>query len=431
MKNITLFKIALAILTLTLFLFITESVIFDFLMRVEARRLGVPAEKFIGNPAMRLNFSIPVAVNGFGLDFKVHDYAARNFSSVPAMYTTPVPLQKAFYGSPPLLHFFFRWVRLFPPDTARTLWLALVLAGTLALSFFWLREANQASPSPDRDLTGPAQFALAVLFMFSYPVIFSFERGASDFPVLFLYSAGAVFLRRRLWFALGAVSVIAALLKVYPLFPALALSAAAFFLMFKNRRVGLLILGGQAAAAALTIGPLFKIHWHYARNVIWSVKELDVIDANSHSLPYFYGKWGWIFWGCLYAVTTISLILRLVDYAASGRDKKEPLYRVLFTYACLLGMATYVSSASYDYSLILLIPLFALCLASVPTRQVFFTYAGFILLLAGYSAPRWIHVALRNSFVNDSMYAAVQAAGLLLLVSSQIFSRTKPSRPGS
>ena len=113
-------------------------------------------------------------------------------------------------------------------------WILLSLAGILGLSFFWLGEARLVAPHPDEALNRQTQFTVAILFLMSYPAMFALERGSTDIPVLALYSAGALFLRRKIWWALGAVSVTAALLKVYPLFPALALSMAAVFIILKS-----------------------------------------------------------------------------------------------------------------------------------------------------------------------------------------------------
>lgn len=399
---------------------------------------------------MRVDFSVPagwgykydftrpyqtMTPGSIGLDFMCQDLYLRCAGTGMKVYQTYCPgdpYERPFLY-PPLMAKMMIWLKLLDTRKAVGLWSLFILASLLGLSLWglWRMARRNQDPISLKELFLPA-FLLAA----SYPALFAFERGNNDVLVLWLlFAMMECFLRRRFG-ALGFLAMTAFLLKIYPLLPAAAIGAWfaaecwAFIRSgrFPWREMGSLkALGGMLAAGVLFFAPLYR-EYHY----FWTVHfprctahwaQWTGMPVYNHALAFAYGRWG--FWlGIILAVAGI------VSFGLQGARgfsslKRDPAAEdvALMAFFYLAGLSTFLSyrTESYDYNLIVLLPLFCLMAFREARRYQILCTAGMAALLLGYAMPRWTGMLFQTpgkGFFSLPLF--LETGGLLILAVYQV-----------
>ncbi|MEI8345603.1 MAG: glycosyltransferase family 87 protein, partial [Candidatus Omnitrophota bacterium] len=345
------------------------------------------------------------------------------------------------YTYPPLLTCLFYWIFLLNTAQAAALWSWAVLGLIFANACFWFYAKGFRPGGENGGLILKRPFLLALLFTASYPSIFAFERGNHDVWVLLFVSGLAWCLARQRWLAAGLTASLAALVKVYPfllLIPLIAFCAAALLLWLGFRKTVLLDAGfkmllGAGLGLAAGIGVFYEPTVEYATRMLPMLAKLKLTDpANlfSHSLPAAFGSAGTLGFACLWGVGTFALVLFLVRWILNSEKGGRGNVALAFSY--LGALMVYLANTSYDYNLIMLIPLLACWMSHPRTHQDPLATTGILLLLLGAALPRWIQPACAGS-LKFSFYLALQCAGwsliglrLLILAASETVSALKP-----
>ena len=236
--------------------------------RVFGMDFGIPT-KWYGSPSDMRPDCAGVPENSIGLDFLNIDSCLRSLGTGPELYMRDCPCDpfRRPYTYPPLMTFLFSWVLWVSTPTAVKIWTSLVFAlvflNAYLLCGFW---------RPD---VSPRRRALvSLLLTFSYPSVFSYQRGNHDVLVLSLLTAGAFLFREKHWFRLGALLALAGLLKIYPapLFVSMAFVLGILAAAPATRKEFLpaaksFLLGGAVTLAA-GVGVFFDTTVYYLRHML-------------------------------------------------------------------------------------------------------------------------------------------------------------------
>ncbi|MCB0329923.1 MAG: DUF2029 domain-containing protein, partial [Bdellovibrionales bacterium] len=249
---------------------------------------------------------------------------------------------------PPLLYWAFYWTRFFDFQTAYYLQVAL-LSGSLLGSFVLLWLAFGASryflPKSPRGLLVAASL-FWLLLMGSMPFLFSLERGNTDSLVVLLWCGALYCFVSKRFFAWGAISAVAILFKLYPVFPSVVVGSGflAHLLFGRKHEYQSLFYAicGGLIVAGLVIGLTIESHFIYFQQVLPLFADRNVgTNQYAHtvlSLESVYpGLSLWVRVGLVLAWCVLSFRRILTD---------APL-----VFAGGLAMSTFFSGTSYDYNL--------------------------------------------------------------------------------
>lgn len=422
MKEIRYSTIAALILFLSLFLAITKPALMQNLGRSEN---GYSLKVDYGIPTTWFRFDwekvpqgSPLPKDSVGLDFICIETALRTDGIRTEAYDVRYrgdPFLRPF-RLPPLHLLFFSWVLCMDSVRAIGIWCLLALLLVFLNAFFWF-EALRRSCRKDSDSLLPIVGLLfAVLFTVSYPSVFEFERGQTDVGVFLFLSLGLYGIIKRRWFLTGAAVTLAALFKVYPIFLFIPMLVAG--LVFRKSG-GLKLILGQAAAAIAAIGFMPGQHYHYVTKILMPyarADEMPPVSVNYHSLHAAFGGWGFWFWVVVWLVFSYGFVVSFGRYLKekTNTGPAARAYAVGF-YALLAAWMVFLAKTSYDYNLILIIPLFAWLIAGGLADRNLSMKIGGALTLLGYALPRWTQGVLWPNVEPVSLFVLMQIAGILIL----------------
>lgn len=251
---------------------------------------------------------------------------------------------------PPLLYWFYFWVRDIPFGTAYSIWIALII-GVMFLSI-WVQQ-----PRPDR-ITLSAT-ALFFCLLPQLPMVFAIERGNNDFLIVLIWSLLILAWRKNQFFVAGLLAGLSFMLKIYPLFAIVPItlgflaSSRTFFSkgninvvakipFFFGCATSIIVLGGIFYSQNLTYYTQVLPQWmgtfserHITVHSIYSIIPGSKLTAFAAGLMLL-TSWSWI---------STKKLNSDPDLVLSGA----------------LAISTYFSSVSNDYNLITTFPLIALC----------------------------------------------------------------------
>jgi hypothetical protein len=375
---------------------------------------GVPRQWY-GNPAGGRPAGVKLPENSIGLDFLSFDTYVRCAGLGPEMYESRCagdPFERPF-AYPPLLTAAFFWIPFVSTQTAVAVWSLAVMALILMSVLLW----GYLPINPERSEPGHRIWTFAFFLLISYPAVFAFERGNTEAIILIALSVAAWALVLRRWFWVGFVTALAAIAKMYPLLTWTACGLLAFALLIssRERKSGILILAGSAAGFLIPLAVMAPQHIKYFSSVLPFYSKLKMPSSECsfcHSWPQAYDLLG-------YGLATILggvAVLHFVFYArrfALKNDKGE-LTRCLMSLAYGMGIAVYVPDMSYDYSLIMLFPLFILCVLRDVSAKINMRGIGVTVLLVASTLPRWLE-GLAWSMADHSLFLIGQTLGMLLI----------------
>ncbi|MGA9595150.1 MAG: glycosyltransferase family 87 protein, partial [Acidimicrobiia bacterium] len=186
-----------------------------------------------------------------------------DFQNIYAFHTCPLVKELGVYapsGSacgdvsgrafryPPLIYHLFTWVRLFGFTEAARLWIGFTAASMVIVGGIWAWLDHQIR----RNWRAIVLAALWLLLLAQFPSVFQLERGNNDVIPILIWTAAAFAFTRRWYAAAGALGVVAALGKIYPIV-ALAILAAGVLRM-RWRAIWTFASGG---VAGIIISALF------------------------------------------------------------------------------------------------------------------------------------------------------------------------------
>ena len=376
--------------------------------RVFGMDFGIPTQWY-GSPSDFRPDCVGVPENSIGLDFLNIDRCLKSLGTETALYKRDCPCDpfRRPYTYPPLMTFLFLWVFWVSTAVSVKIWTTAVLTLILLNVYLWLGFWKA-------DISVPRRLAACVLLTFSYPSLFSYQRGQQDVWLLFLMAACAVFLKHQRWFWLGAALAAAGLLKIYP--APLFVSLGLVFIFLPAARS---FWAGGAVALALGVGLFFETTLYYVQHTLPLLSHLAFTKPNnvhSHSLTVALGGWGVACFALLWAAGMVIL------WQALKKKSADALPAFLF----LAGLSVYLPRTSYDYNLILWIPVFAGYLSGREKTVDVIEWAGVTLLALGVFLPRW----LQNLVWPDcpqSVFLWLQLGGMALWAGGY-FCRHLPKR---
>jgi hypothetical protein len=159
---------------------------------------------------------------------------------------------------------------------------------------------------------------------------------------------------------------------------------------------------------------MFPQHWYYFTKVLIPYARADEMPPETfiyHSLPAAFGFAGLCAWVFLWLILTWGFVSSTVF----ARDPKAGRQKSFFCFVLLAAWMVFAAKTSYDYNLILMIPLFALLTVGGfgdRRRAVFF---GALLALLGFALPRWAEDVFLPGLYPVSAYLIFLNLGLGLL----------------
>jgi len=213
------------------------------------------------------------------------------------------------------------------------------------------------------------------------------------------------------------------LLKIYPLFLFLTcftFIAVSFLSGLKHKSsefkmMGIRFVQGCFVAVLVIVGPLFAHYGFYVNKVLPVLSKIYFTKADCvecHSWPVAYGRAGILLFFVLWVVTTLCFSVFATRWVRT-REGRDLAYASM-SFTLVMALMVYIPNTSYDYSLILLIPLFSVLSFSAELESDALLKAGFITLLLGALLPRWIHTLLFWE-LSFSTLLVLQTAGLIIL----------------
>ena len=352
--------------------------------------------------------------DSIGLDFINIDSYLRCAGIDSDLYTEicPDPYPGRTFHYPPFFAVLFLWIFLFDTLTNVAVWSLFGILAIFGMAFYWFERSRKLFfvQAPG---SGPLiSLMCAVLFTFSYPAIFYYERVQSDALILIAATLCSVALLHRRWFWLGVSSAALFLLKVYPIFITAAVGLAALLRIHKEEGRNILI--GQIVAAAVMVLPLASTYYHYFFVFLpeWgTLKEMPAVCNYCHSLPGTYGNGGAAVVLLAWALAAWAFI-RCLWKSPEGSGGKEAL--LFFCY--LLAISVYFAYTSYDYNLIMVLPLFAVTMGAILERRQLLLEIGYGVLLLGYALPRWLQEFILGRTLEHSFYFWLQIIGLGIIL---------------
>lgn len=380
-----------------------------------------------------IHFGFPFHPKIFGSDFRVHEYMARNILFTPEMYSVKNPFQGEPYGSPPFLPWFFKWTLLFDVAVTAKIWSGMVLAGVFGSVFAVSSWVSDFSGSIFERISLYRRTLFSATVILTYPVLFAFERGATDIIFLVLFTASFYcLLRSRFYFLVGCFSSAIVFFKVYPLPYAgtlFLLSAALIVSGFSRKgysfriRQGVKLLLGQAITAAVIFSMHPQLYWYYAAEVVRSIRQYVIPISISHSLTAWYPQTGYaifiVLWG-IFSASFVAAFLKLnmmisesVSRTEAGDSEWMP---VGLTALCsIVYLTSFITPAAIDYSLILGLPLMIVLICSKPEEGFPWSAASLWLMVISYSFPRWIIPNMTIPYLKGSVYFNMEILSMGLL----------------
>ena len=377
-----------------------------------------------------------------GLDFLCEDVYVRAAGATLRLYTqiSPEEVTSRVYGFPPLMAVVKLWILFLPTPKAMAVWALLVLLSVFLCSFYSLKLFRKF-PSPGKS---PYEYHslvfLSFLFTFSYPSLFSFERGGNDITVLWLILAACYGFMKKRWWLVGASMMIAALLKI---FPGVALAAvlfaagtAIFGSFFEKdstvkttlRKNAFQVLVGAALAAVAAIFPLWEAYRYYFTKQIFLIsknlmKFFSTDTGINHSLKTAFGNQGYAIGGFLFFCGALALAFFVYGLWKSKKEDAILKYQSLFSLTYLSLLCVYLPNInSFDYNLILGIPFFCLVVFTPDSPQKKLITVASAVLLLGMTLPRWMSACFwPENGKRYSFFLVLQLAGLVPLAVSQLW----------
>lgn len=368
---------------------------------------------------------VALPADSIGLDFLNFDTYVRNFGLSPQIYKT-ISLGDPYgrpYVYPPLLTLFFQWVKIFTTPEAVVLWAVTTLILIFINSYFWFEFAGSSLQGKKFSFFSSLSAFIALLFTFSYPSIFLFERGNIHALIFSIVSLIAWMLWKKQWFWVGFLSSLAFLSIIYPIMILLACAAVVGFFIYvgiQSKDMSFLKIAASMALGILcgfifVLVPLWSLYREYFSRLKGTIHYLQSHIGSdfiiSHSMPAAYGFLGMILsYGlCLAA---LGAFVYFVYRSLCGVKNEEWFIRALTS--IMAGMV-YVPQRSFDYNLVLLIPIFSILLFEKVRNYDWLAYVGAILLIIGYALPRWLQgIFLGNKTI--SAFLILQTLGLWLIV---------------
>ncbi|MBF0254240.1 MAG: DUF2029 domain-containing protein [Candidatus Omnitrophica bacterium] len=435
-----------AIFAVCWILALMEPMITYWTQTAQSRRLGVASPTNLTLPSFRITLGIPIWTEkgGIGLDFRVYDHLVRHTRTCFEAYEYRAnPFMKSNLMAPPLSYYFFGWTRLLPENGAAFVWTLFNLFGIFLITLIWMTRAG-CSAGPPGAASGPSlRLLISGLFLFTYPVLFAFERGQTDIVVLILVSAGIFAYDKRRFFVSGLLISVAAFFKVYPVLLAAAIGLAGLALVTSRgaapeqrdlqRRRGLGLLGGLAAGAWVSVAFCWPETLYYIRTVLGELERGAEDLWMTHSMSIVYGWRGVAVAGLLWAAG-VACLVRLTLGRSEESRQAEASYLRRFSLAYLTAVMVYFASVSFDYNLILTIPLLAVLLCGEPRRGRRLMLAGFGLFFTGFALPRNTYPVLQYFDIPGTFYMWLQVSGLALLgtvLVRNVFGRALEAREDS
>jgi len=419
-------RLIFVVLLGSLILILIKPTLFSVLNRTDGLGLsmdyGIPTRWHAKESDPRSPF-VMIPENSIGLDFLTFDSYVRVAGMQTKIYkwVSPVdPLGRS-YHYPPLLTLAHMWVLLFTTKAAVGLWSLAVLALIYLNAYFWFEASQKWFRDEKFSMHSKSNMLLAGLFTLSYPSVFSYERGQNDVLILLLISVMAVLLNRRKWFCLGTVISLSVLMKVYPAFIFVPFFFFSLFCILsglvrrKGMNVGLRLMAGLFFGVLIVVLPLYSQHLYF---LTVTLPALTVLTEElpgcliCHSIPIAFGSRGTVLATGLWILVSGCLVHFLYRWTIC----KELRFRVpsFLAFTWITALMIYFPRTSFDYSLILLIPLFAVISISSEQIRGAAVRLGLLLLLLGFALPRWVHGIFfeANSF---SSFLALQVLGLVLV----------------
>jgi len=384
---------------------------------------GIPTTWYKFETDKRPTRSI-IPENSIGLDYIHHDIYRRQVGLGVNLYRTvpgDLPFGKT-YKHPPLIPLFFSWVLFFPPRISLAIWSFCILFVVWLSCFLWLKFSCKGLHPGESFWSNNLGLIFSTLFLISYPAAFAYERGNNDILILILISLMAWLFWKQKWLAFGILSSVASLMKIYPTVLSATIFLTGIFLLvmglIRPSGLGSVILKiwtGQVMGAALVLLPLWSSYREYLFHVLPRFAAIEVqpsFSVFSHSLPVAFGMLGLVMFCVLWLIGSICFAVSLFYWMISGGSKTRKLAIISFAY--LSGLMTYLANNSYDYNLILIIPLICILTSMNSKHQGIGFGLGLTCLLSGILLPRWINEAILLSGTL-SIFMLLQALGWILI----------------
>lgn len=339
------------------------------------------------------------------------------------------------YMYPPLMARAMMWVLAFTTLRAAGLWSLSLVAGIGILSFGLLLFFRKWFGESKGFLSREAAL-LAFFIVLSYPAVFAYERGNNDLFILIMYTVCSVCFVQKRFFWCGFTALIAFLLKMHPL-PflltvlggSLAAGSATLIRRGKVSTPGFAVfcLGGVIAGALIFLMPLLT-EYHYYMTVHypkftagWS--EWKGAPSINHGFRFAYGPLGVVLGAILFGTSFFAYALQSTRAFAGPKYDVGAHRQALLSLLYVAGVGTYLTyhTESYDYNLILFLPLFCFLAIFAAAEKSRLLRTGAFLLMAGYAIPRWTSQLFQmseNWFF--SLPLLFETLGLLLLAVYQV-----------
>lgn len=394
-----------------------------------------------------VNYGFAVGRQNFGMDFMYHETYVRRSGLEPFLYDVFYPDVSGGYRyyHPPASILSLYWVRWIPESASRGVWGLLVFLGIFLISLMWLRAASRRAPPGTGIHTSWGPLCLAAgLLTLSYPSIFSFERGNTDLIILGTMSAAAWCLAGSRWTLLGFMIGAAVLIKLYPATVAAPVGLLAGAAIIKGATAGNmrwvgrgLRIGIGALLSLLAIAaPLWPLYKQYLTKVLpsYGPRYVNTPECSyCHSLSTAFDIWGVGFFviplaagGFVLLRSFLSIADKRSEVGIKGTDSGLMDWTGIRAFCFLTALSVYLAQISYDYNLIMAIPLIAVqAFSGGKGRIPFIGSIGLAVYAVGVFLPRWTHELLMTG-ASWSPYLVIQCAGLTLIAADLIAARSGP-----